>query len=501
MTEENTSLPTPAPSMKVKLRPIGVPRDAPFSEDLLARGPLLDKLGRFVRNVQTPYVLAVDAPWGSGKSKLLEMWEATLETAGVPVVRFNAWEADFAPEPLGPILAALRHRFPEAAEPLLQRGKRVLKTYALAALPSVLKAATLGALDLAATESRLEDAEDALGDAVERAAERSVEAFDEQHAQVAGLGEVLERIAGESGGPDRRVVMMIDELDRCRPSFAVELLERVKHVLEVEGFVFVFALDRSQLAHSVRAVYGAEFDGEGYLGRFFDVVFRLPAPERRAFARTVLTNRLGWDAVVGGRGTEEERRLTVDFFTRFADYLQLTPREIEQCAGRLACLIYTVKEDHYLKPISKVVLAILAQCRRELYVDLISGPEGADRVLEALGMEARASIDRDGYWMTAVVGLLLSAPEDLFERPSARLANYRSSLDAPQGSATPADAAPAFPPLPSSEFVGVVVNLIDRERLRNGWGIRQAVDALQFTLDFHLGDSPAPAAGGLGAGR
>lgn len=499
MTEESAGARTPLQTMKVKLRPIAVPREAPLSEDLLGRGPLLEKLSSFVRRIETPYVLAIDAPWGSGKSKLLEMWDATLEAQGVPVVRFNAWEADFAEEPLGAILAAIQRRFPRAAEPVIERGKRVLATYARAALPSVLKAVTVGVLDVSATESRLEDAEAALGDAVERAAERSVKAFDEHRDQVKALREALEHIAGDQGGPVRRVVILIDELDRCRPTFAVELLERVKHVMEVEGFVFVFALDRSQLAHSVRAVYGTDFDGEGYLGRFFDAVFRLPALDRRAYAQSVLLSRLGWEGVVGKRGTDEERRLTVEYFARFVDYLRLAPREVEQCAGRLACVTYTVKEDHYLKPISKVILAILAQCRRDLYVDLVSSPDGADRVLAELGMEERASIDRDGYWMTAVVALLLSAPQELFDRPSTRLAEYRTAAAAPFEPAAVADAAPAFPPLPSSELVDHVLSLVDREYSRNGWGIRLAVDALQFTLDFHFGDVPPPAADVPGA--
>ena len=82
--------------------------------------------------------------------------------------------------------------------------------------------------------------------------------------------------------------MVIDELDRCRPSYAVELLEVVKHLFGVDRIVFVLAINRSELAHSVRALYGSGFDAENYLRRFFDVDFRLPEPERKAFIDSMI---------------------------------------------------------------------------------------------------------------------------------------------------------------------------------------------------------------------
>ena len=75
---------------------------------------------------------------------------------------------------------------------------------------------------------------------------------------------------------------MIDELDRCRPPYAVELLEVAKHLFSVDYIVFVLAVNRPELAHSIRDLYGSGFDAAGYLRRFFDIDFRLPDPEREA---------------------------------------------------------------------------------------------------------------------------------------------------------------------------------------------------------------------------
>ena len=83
---------------------------------------------------------------------------------------------------------------------------------------------------------------------------------------------------------------MIDELDRCRPSYATELLEIAKHLFSVDRIVFVLAINRSELAHSVKALYGSKFDAKGYLGRFFDLDYLLPAPDRQQFVLQVMSD-------------------------------------------------------------------------------------------------------------------------------------------------------------------------------------------------------------------
>ncbi|MCJ8270487.1 MAG: KAP family NTPase, partial [Psychrosphaera sp.] len=73
--------------------------------------------------------------------------------------------------------------------------------------------------------------------------------------------------------------IFIDELDRCRPSYAVEMLETIKHIFDIPGVVFVVATDTEQLQHAVKAIYGAGFDARVYLSRFFNSRFSLKTPE------------------------------------------------------------------------------------------------------------------------------------------------------------------------------------------------------------------------------
>lgn len=78
--------------------------------------------------------------------------------------------------------------------------------------------------------------------------------------------------------PERgeRLVVFIDELDRCSPNYAIRLLERIKHYFENESITFIFSVNINELQYTVKKYYGEEFDGARYLDRFFDLRLQLP---------------------------------------------------------------------------------------------------------------------------------------------------------------------------------------------------------------------------------
>ena len=88
------------------------------------------------------------------------------------------------------------------------------------------------------------------------------------------------------------LLFIADELDRCRPSFAIELLERIKHLFGVPHLVFLLGIDCNQLSQSVRAVYG-EVDAANYLNRFFDIELNLPEPNNSQFLWMLNRKRFG----------------------------------------------------------------------------------------------------------------------------------------------------------------------------------------------------------------
>lgn len=86
------------------------------------------------------------------------------------------------------------------------------------------------------------------------------------------INEFLEQLNLEKGN---RLVIFIDELDRCKPTFAVKFLERIKHYFEHPDITFVFSVNMSELANTIQNYYGKDFDAGRYLNRFFDYTFHL----------------------------------------------------------------------------------------------------------------------------------------------------------------------------------------------------------------------------------
>ena len=96
--------------------------------------------------------------------------------------------------------------------------------------------------------------------------------------------EFLESLLSEKGD---RLVIFIDELDRCKPSYAVRLLERIKHYFSNDRITFVFSVNINELQHTIKKHYGNDFDGFKYLDRFFDLRVALPPANLQAFYESI----------------------------------------------------------------------------------------------------------------------------------------------------------------------------------------------------------------------
>lgn len=81
----------------------------------------------------------------------------------------------------------------------------------------------------------------------------------------------------------QRLVVFIDELDRCKPSFAVQLLEQIKHYLCDDRIIFVLSVNLEELQYTIKHFYGNEFDASRYLDRFFNLRIPLPPADKKNF--------------------------------------------------------------------------------------------------------------------------------------------------------------------------------------------------------------------------
>ena len=187
------------------------------------------------------------------------------------------------------------------------------------------------------------------------------------------LSEVAEELAKSSEG--KPLIVVIDELDRCRPGYAIELLEVAKHLFNVDRVIFILALDRAQLAHSVRAMYGSEFGAEEYLKRFFDVSFRLPDPEVAPYVSSVLQS----TGVIDHLKAQNLLNL-YSAFVLFLSRAQFDFRTINQAIHRLELILLSspIRRPYYETMITSFL--ILRTMDEQLYLLFIRG-ETTDRIV------------------------------------------------------------------------------------------------------------------------
>ena len=84
---------------------------------------------------------------------------------------------------------------------------------------------------------------------------------------------------------NKKLIIFVDELDRCRPSYAIQILECIKHLFDVPGVIFILAIDVEQLEATIEKTYGAADSGESYLRKFVDWQLNIPKPRADKFAR------------------------------------------------------------------------------------------------------------------------------------------------------------------------------------------------------------------------
>ena len=240
--------------------------------------------------------------------------------------------------------------------------------------PVVVKAATGVSIDIphqpaSYAEKRLSGYRDAL---------KALEDFSDKLREVAS-----ELAEAKTGLP---LVVVIDELDRCRPSYAVELLEVAKHIFSADNIVFVLAVNRSQLSHSVRALYGIKFDAMGYLNRFFDIDFRLPEPPRRKYIQTALEvnaiNSYFQNNIVQQRYSYHPP--IQQLLEAFYGVPALSIRTIAQSIHRLGLVLASEQTYRPMFILSAVVALIMRTMDPELYQQFIKAEVDDTRIVDAI---------------------------------------------------------------------------------------------------------------------
>lgn len=264
----------------------------PFEHDKLGREEQAKAIATFIENVDGPFVLAINSPWGMGKTAFVKMLKAYLEHQQYSCVYYSAWETDYSVDPLVSFLGEIQQQVikdpkSEQAE-VFEKAKQAAGKIAKNVPGLLLKILVRKGLGL-----KDEDVEGAVADFAQSTADNLVDAYSDEKQTVQDFKEELTNTVQSLGGGDQKpkLIVFVDELDRCRPDFAISLLERMKHFFDVENIIFVLSTDKQQLGVSLSALYGEGLNHNEYLRRFIDLEIELERPDPEKFA-TYLANSL-----------------------------------------------------------------------------------------------------------------------------------------------------------------------------------------------------------------
>lgn len=259
-----------------------------FDGDILDRSVISKRLSDLLEKMETPLVIALDDKWGSGKTYFLKRWVTAhaKENGGQAVtVYFDAFESDYLSDPLVAITTAVSDRIPERAKSTVKKWRTVASKLAKPAFGIALSMATLGA------KQYLDEIGDVIADAASAEARDAAGQLWDAEKDRKDAMETFKKLLMElTESAEAQIIIVVDELDRCRPDYALSVLEVIKHFFTVPKVHFVLGVNGNALENSVRARYGAEIDAESYLRKFINVSFSLPRMVGPRGDQNVITN-------------------------------------------------------------------------------------------------------------------------------------------------------------------------------------------------------------------
>lgn len=211
---------------------------------------------------ETPFVLSVEAPYGMGKTYFFSRFSEYLNKNGVSCIYISAWENDYAPSPfiylIKEILHFLKSNLTATTESSLDCFISRTKNVAKKLLFSI-------SINTKYVNFNIEDAINAF-----------IDAPDEINKFKSELSEKLVNLVKSKRPP---LVIIVDELDRCRPDYALKTIEIIKHFFDIENLFFILPINKEAIGQAVTSVFGQIKNSEHYLKKLIDRELIIPIPK------------------------------------------------------------------------------------------------------------------------------------------------------------------------------------------------------------------------------
>jgi len=271
------------------------------ARDEFSRKPIAEKIIRLLNSDIDVSPLIIDGKWGTGKTefcfKLKNLIEADNPTE-YKVGYVNAFQADHANEPLLTLIAEVAGFYGEKDDKRKSFIKNAIPYLRL--ISGIGLKAGLGfafgryAADIpdALTEG-FDEIKDGSKSLIDQSLESMIKDQVEAEKNLSTLRDALSDIASKNP-----IILLIDELDRCRPDFAVMMLETIKHVFDVKNVQIVLITNAEQLKATIKHSYGSETNSHDYLYKFFKYQINLPTATKDTEGSSIENNVIYFRATV-----------------------------------------------------------------------------------------------------------------------------------------------------------------------------------------------------------
>lgn len=342
-----------------------------FANDLLGREQSITDLSKLVENQKEPLVLSINADWGAGKTTFVQLWKAHLKKQEIKSIYFNAWEDDFSDEPLVAILGELNAYISGSSNELKNNFEKT-KKIASKVIPTLMK---LGANIATAGIA---------GEATEKTTKALIDNYQANKNDLQKLKESIAEVL-KAINPNKPFVIFIDELDRCKPLYAIELLERIKHIFDIERLIFVLSMDKNNLAKSIQSQYG-NIDTDNYLRRFIHLEYPLKNPSVDKFCE-VSFQQFNFANILRSKNANNNYcSYDTDLIQKLSISFGLSLRQIEQIFIKLHIFLKTMPLNFY-QP-QPFLVFILFECLKshdkQLYDDFLAGKSTAQKTIQGI---------------------------------------------------------------------------------------------------------------------
>ena len=354
---------------------------SPFEHDKLGLQDRVKTLCRVLTDEPGPALVSISGGFGTGKTAFLKMCAAHLRSQEVAVVEYNAWQQSHTSDPLIDLVSSVGRCHTETAT----RLKKLAANMAW----RVASVATRGIVERE--------------DYVVSADNSNFGAWEQAEDNVAEFKQTLSDLAAESDG---RLVVLIDELDRCLPAYAMDLLNTARHLFDVPGVIIVLGVNSVELCNRVKQVYGPACNADEYLRRFVDLPIELGDPSDVHFSGFLRTT-------IESAGLEHDpNNALVAGLKLLAARSGASLRDVQQTVRHVARILPAgeaqLTDAAYMTIVAMMVLRFVD---RAAYLGFVSGAHDAFKAVVRLreGVAAIPDTEFDDEWtMNHIEAALLS---------------------------------------------------------------------------------------------